>query len=129
MKAQELRIGNVISPLGKGVTVVEGISTWDDLIQSSNFAERSIDDFEPIPLTEEIFLNFGAKEAVISDDYLEIDNEVIGILFKIETKEVGFYADGDFRCIKHIKYVHQLQNLYFELTGEELVFTNETIKE
>ena len=33
------------------------------------------------------------------------------------------YSEGD-ELLQHIKYVHQLQNLYFSLTGEEL-----TIKE
>jgi hypothetical protein len=27
--------------------------------------------------------------------------------------------------IKNINYVHQLQNLYFSLTGEELIFTKD----
>ena len=31
--------------------------------------------------------------------------------------------NGNIMYLVHIKYVHQLQNLYFALTGEELVFT------
>ena len=53
MEIKELRIGNIISPLGKSVTKVEGFDIYDDMILTSDFAERTNDFFEPIPITEE----------------------------------------------------------------------------
>jgi hypothetical protein len=116
MKANELRIGNYISPLGKGVTIVEGFCTWDGLIQSSSFAERSIEDFEPIKITEEWLLKLGFEY-----------NDNIGIYqnggFDVDIEDdvyCHFYMNDYGDWYKYIEYVHQLQNLYFALTGEEL---------
>jgi hypothetical protein len=118
MKINELRIGNYISPLGRGITVVEGLCIWDGLIQSSNFAERGIEDFEPIPLTEEWLLKFGATEK-----YKSVSNRWSFGIFALDDPEDEdgiltneFYYDSTLK----VKYVHQLQNLYFALTGEEL---------
>jgi hypothetical protein len=49
------------------------------------------------------------------------------------TDKLSFRVSEGFICydgikyrtlLKHIKYTHQLQNLYFALTGEELVVSN-----
>ena len=77
-------------------------------------------DIKAIPLTSEWLLMFGFKTA--NDTYYEKDG--IGLI-------TGYAVDGTFVCGNsfgsrhtHFYYVHQLQNLYFALTGEEL-----TIKE
>lgn len=124
MKVNELRIGNIISPLGKGITSVEGFCIWDNLIQSSNFTERDIKDFEPIQLTEEWLLKFGFEPVELNVDKtyfidngrkcLEIDLSSCTVLYQsnIGIKYIDLNID--------LEYVHQLQNLYFALTGEEL---------
>ena len=142
MRANELRIGNYVLECGidynhghkyrdkEGDKIVKIASIQSDntirIIEDNK--ERGCyklnDNFEPIPLTEEWLLNFGAMGAIVSDEYLQIDTDAIYILFKIETKEVGFYADGNFMCIKNLKYVHELQNLYFALTKTELQWQN-----
>jgi hypothetical protein len=123
MDARELRIGNCIK-IGNIVTLVEGVSTWDNLIQNSNFAERHITEFEPIPLTEEWLLKFGFNK--ISDSYginISISSYIlttVALLYSIDI----FKKTNVYYGLIEIKHVHQLQNLYFALTGEEL-----TIKE
>jgi len=101
MKANELRIGNLVyNPNLKEVRTL-------DILDIRDYAEqRLIKDFEPIPLTEEWLVKFG--------------------LMSIKT-ELGFWNNGDaiyfsygFEKSIELKYVHQLQNLYFALTGEEL---------
>lgn len=69
----------------------------------------------PIPLTEEWLLNFG---------YWKLDNKDIHFVTKGHTI---WKCDNLFMCDKNgliIKSVHQLQNLYFALTKEELTLNN-----
>jgi hypothetical protein len=81
-------------------------------------------DFNPIPLTEEILLKVGYKfyngktKGDLCMDFggkLDIDFINGKIQVKSHYEEYSMY-----RPIFGIKYLHQLQNLYFVLTGEEL---------
>jgi len=80
-------------------------------------------DLYSIPLTDEWLLKFRFKTRTtenISIQYFIGANPVtrdwmFDILW-LKGDEYPFYRNGYFK----IKYVHQLQNLYFALTGEEL---------
>lgn len=91
-------------------------------------------DCNPIPLTEEWLVNFG-----IIKKYYENQFEEGGFEKDENGKRFYFWVKGAFNLeiqsngeiwfevyshYIHVKFVHQLQNLYFALTGEEL-----TIKE
>ena len=71
---------------------------------------------EPIPLTKEWLLKFGFKykEMYYESEYLTALNDCFIV---VERVTGFFYVDAP---NNEIKYVHQLQNLYFALTGEEL---------
>ena len=75
---------------------------------------------EPIPLTEDWLLKMGFKiqGRRISKDwfYLWYDDEKIIFALAEMQEETGAYLI--------INYIHQLQNLYFSLTGKELQLTN-----
>ena len=83
--------------------------------------------FEPIPLTEEWLLKFGFKKKM---GFYEIRGKRSKLMLVKSTLRINLAQ----QCITEITYgdcyafnlssVHQLQNLYFALTGEEL-----TIKE
>ena len=123
MTASELRLGNYLSPIGIGISIVTFIDSEQDLIGTNNFADRGIDDFNPIPLNEEWLLKFGfiTTQWDNFDSYrLEIGNNDYAIVIYSDGKcEVGDVI------ITKINYVHQLQNLYFALLGEELTFKSE----
>ncbi len=72
-----------------------------------------------IPLTEEILLKAGAKDGSVSGGYeIEIDDEHA---LALDAGELVIWCNDSFYNINtHKKYVHQLQNLYFALTGNEL---------
>ena len=113
MKENELRIGNLVY-IGKEVNELELVD-FADLYENDTFKH-----FEPIPLTEEWLLKFGFKEFEIDECwYLVKDN----FMFE-KSGIVGFYEYMDINAVAinegRTKYVHQLQNLYFALTGEEL---------
>tara|TARA_R110000822_G_scaffold241652_1_gene370895 strand:- start:621 stop:983 length:363 start_codon:yes stop_codon:yes gene_type:complete len=116
MKAKELRIGNlVILPKGLVKPVIEVSET---LVRFQNQLFE-IEDVEPIPLTEEWLFKFGFQKEESDDVYCQfIDFTLDGESFLCKQEESDHMA-----CIlngKKIDSVHQLQNLYFALTGEEL---------
>lgn len=74
-----------------------------------------VDMFSPIPLTEEILLKCGFEKAGIY--YCMGGNEDGGIVLKLN--DSMYYPIITSFGIP-IKYLHQLQNLHFALTGKEL---------
>lgn len=112
MKATELRIGNWIG-YKSGTKLRESIVDILDL-QEMRKPSRSGVEFYPIPLTEEWLLKFGFEKENETwvKDYFLIDSDDLKISFE--------NAWGEDRTVK-LQYVHQLQNLYFALTGEELI--------
>jgi len=124
MKATELRIGNLVK--GKEINVYWTVEAIDSNSIFSHAKWRSLDAFEPIPLTEDFLLKFGFEEIYNSQFRLKFDHikhQEIGFDFsKVEDKSMqGFRFYGHYIKIHH---VHQLQNLYFALTGEELTLKN-----
>lgn len=102
IKVQEVRVGNHLK--------IDGVIVKID--------ERTIFDFnhdrrvkEPIPLTEEILLKCGFEK---------IDNEFVISIYqsKFVYSETMMLWRGEY--LNQCKYLHQLQNLYFVLTNEEL---------
>lgn len=126
MEAKELRIGNAVikEHFDQGVKNGETIHcvTSHDIesLDVHGYIEHGDEVLKPIPLTEEILLKAGFKE----DDGFFYMNEVVGF------NTFCLIRDGDMfelyhdatviSCCSYIYYVHQLQNLYFALTGEEL---------
>lgn len=118
MKANELRIGNSIRRMGV-VVHIDGRTLFD-----LAYSESIRKEYEPIPLAEEWLIKFGFyfKKCGIcgQDQWSGMDfymNDIItlrGNLKNDSTLILSFLYD----C--QIKYVHQLQNLYFALIGEEL---------
>ena len=117
MEAKELRIGNIVKY--ENTVYLHGgkITEVDNIIQGET------DYYEPIPLTEEWLLNFGIKNANFVH---EIKHPIVHI-YSINKWFFAINEDGSIRMIHpvneiNIKYVHQLQNLYFALTGTELEY-------
>ena len=89
---------------------------------------KNWDRIKPIPLTEEWFLKFGFESVLKGYNYLTIrktslyvyinDNGESGIC--IEDLDNNLTQEEELCFSIKIKYVHQLQNLYFALTNEEL---------
>lgn len=107
MKASELRIGNFVIQGGE-ITRVEQLKRSIDDWDKTNHMRTM--DCDPIPLTEEWLLKLGAKKDKIDNTYYLSELEImLPNFFRYKTS-----------IISRIDYVHQLQNLYFVLTGEEL---------
>ena len=80
-----------------------------------------LDRFSGIPLTEDWLLTFGFELKNNNNYFNAIKYGIWHNKQKREPYQIGFYC-----AISDVKldYVHELQNLYFALTGEELVVSD-----
>lgn len=129
MKASELRIGNIVYNFPNSVYEIKD---GEDIDDSQHFT--------PIPLTEEWLLNLGFDKFAVEDlhhfriwigvntptyqAYIHIEGDLDGVISNETARECWKVErtrnTDDEVFLRGIKYVHQLQNLYFALTGEEL---------
>lgn len=128
IKENELRLNNLVMVnyktdlLSKVTWIQEGsinviFDRQPDLI---NGVVCSVNDLIPIPLTEEWLLKAGFLYYKECDLYILEGVEIAGYL----QESMSIYIFGSVDSIK-IQYIHQLQNLFFSLVGEELVFSTE----
>ena len=114
MKANELRIGNYVSVTWNGSSEITEIEQYHVRLKDG-FSD--IESLRPIPLTKEWLLKFGFNANRYNDEF-----ELYPLMFDCEYTDHGEWNisyDGH-PLSTEVKYVHQLQNLYFALTGEEL---------
>lgn len=131
MKANELRQGNLIlgvyeQEIDRGNGIIEDVECEDvvtflgyDPFEKYFWVEGGgVDDydkFNPIPLTEEWLERFNLKRNKDGNpNYWEAVGFCGEFYSNIRCFELNWYEHAP--C----QYVHQLQNLYFALTGEEL---------
>jgi len=134
IEAKDLRIGNyVYYERDDKVNTIEGLN-FAGICTLSISGVDLINHIEPISLTEEWLIKFGFKY---------YDN---GVGFKAAyycmtilksdfyfrpSYQGGFYWGWDMdkgnelEDVQPVLYVHQLQNLYFALTGEELTINSD----
>jgi len=120
MKATELRLGNLVKNQKGVAEPIQGIYTIPDYIELLTETHVGLaDDFTPIPLTEEWLERFGF-ELDYEGDYILAWRGVV-LYFRLSDMSLRRdYKQKNKLSIIPIDYVHQLQNLYFALTGEEL---------
>ena len=118
MKAQELRIGNYVNLNGKDKQL--GIGGLKE-IAYEEFSPKHTNVFKPIPLTEEWLVKFGFERVALNDGvHYENDNMWIYLLSDCFDLELNTHNERFNLFRQYKKHVHQLQNLFFALTGEEL---------
>ena len=130
MKANEIRIGNYYQDRYGNYHIVEELS-------KSSFVDDHFDrgvstkQMLPIPLTEEILLKAGFEKEYEDDRYGRVflvpnTKYIIRIVNYGNPQKVDFgYSleisdDKNWSDIKRIYFIHELQNLIFALTGEEI---------
>ena len=124
MRANELRIGNYVNLMLNH----EDYETLTITTKDLEYIEKNQGDYQPIPLTEEWLLKFGFvkinHQMSLNDSSMTYHYELNG-----DDRHWQLYFDGRVFSINesklrlflhHNKYLHQLQNLYFAVTGEEL---------
>lgn len=120
MEAAELRLGNYLKVDGEVFVLVEiSDSSLQGYMQKDvgnhvmQLFRYRVSQTDPIPITAGWLKSLGWKKINELDD---------GTVVYQGTPYL-YFADGEGQCMVKtppIKYVHQLQNLYFVLTGQEL---------
>lgn len=117
MISSELRIGNYVM-YTENILTISSIDkkrvVLDDYNRPLDFLVRFLNQIKPIPLTEEWLIRFGFGGT--REYYYDTEIGAIEFYFEDEILVCDIYDSRN----KNIKYVHQLQNLYFALTGKEL---------
>lgn len=122
MDSKELRIGNYIN-FGSTVSEVFGITVTDVMFKYSTgneekYAKLINEGIQPVPLTEEWLVKF---------KFVKVRDYPVFRLNGLQIEFNGFDSEWGAGLLDKktiIKYVHQLQNLYFALTGKELTLKN-----
>ena len=135
MKANELRLGNYVNvPIPEQcpfrIDDFECLSyEFIKVAQKQMINGKEVhpltwygNDLQPIPLTEEWLLKFGFENLSLTPKF---DGSKCNFTFYWEVDEIVLRENYEDIFITRISYVHQLQNLYFALTGEELNFKSE----
>lgn len=124
MKTTELRIGNFIK-YGADTLSVKQFTERTILLNGLRDTLINIDSesAEPIPLTEEWLINLGFEKGLISTGNKEEYGYSKNLLMLLRFQE----SDNWYACpygypigIERTFHVHQLQNIFYALTGKEL---------
>ena len=130
----ELRIGNFLQPKKGYLSAFGGVKFGVvTAIEENKFTVSNhypCDWFEPVSITPENLLKLGAKEVAnehspwyvlqvgVGDNCMEIVpvTENRWLIELISIQPLGFNVPKKFH------FIHEIQNLYFDLTGEQLKF-------
>ena len=122
MDIRELRIGNNVHFDGYDDCIVEGIGLDTVIINTYDVIDEVfISQLKPIELTEDWLIYRFGFEKELDGSYFK--NDISIFLDKRLKTNLYLYSDRKFEWFGYgckINYIHQLQNLYFALTGNEL---------
>jgi hypothetical protein len=125
MEAKDLRVTNLIyNDRIVNAVILIGFNSVELITPQGNNITARLDLVKPIPLTEEWLIKFGINKYSDKHYILEILNRGRLNFYTEKDKvsvEIGNKSGYSFGYPK-IKYLHELQNLYFALTGQELLY-------
>ena len=135
MKSTELRIGNLVSFGGRMATVYQvnrsgAVLQYDGdtntEIEGVRRSTVSINDIEPVTLTKDWLISSGfyKNPGIITEYILIVDSEYTEMkrFTVLQSEEKIFYFIPSIRVAWSVRldFIHQLQNLYFSITKQEL---------
>ena len=125
MKANELRLGNYVKITGSTVRLDSAMKLAFILEEDGEYTRTA-----PVPLNQDWLLKLGFERQELFLLYYKKHNQVEFNIFSWETPvgQSNGVPAGEFYMmingiIHIINSVHQLQNLYFALTREELTIS------
>jgi len=130
IQPHELMIGSWVEYDGKYYQI-ETIAPVFPTLNTDKFGIGVVDwnNIKPIPISEEILIKAGfkkkyffTKEIVIKVIYYQLNDIVVYLVTNFFEVEIITPA-GQYNLFKKYNYLHQLQMLYFSLTGKQLEIT------
>ncbi len=117
VEIKELRCGNYITYNGGTweINAVDSAANEVDLYNYNHVDGVSIEEIDPIPLTEDILLKCGFE---LNGDYFRKDDFNY---FKNDGTIFIKYQNDFYPLQNSFWYLHELQNLIFFITGKELI--------
>lgn len=119
LSAKNLRLGNIVRSKINGISKVEQIGSS---INSEYVGGRSLEgnywenSYLPVEINEEWLLDFGFEKRKVDFPSFQLNGIQIN------------YINGkwqDYVSQRGLPHIHELQNLYFAMTGEELTITKD----
>ena len=125
MNIKELRIGNYLQAKGAGYVIPLGKKEEYQISSGTLHEWPSIpnDMKQPIPLTEQWMEKMGLE--YVDDNAQWLGIELYGTLhlnIDVNNNKAVLSDLGEPTVLHKLEYVHQLQNLYYALTGKELTY-------
>lgn len=122
MEAKEIRVGNLVLDNNNKVVRIESIlgnqyKVFVHLLDEETLTELRLDQIRPIDLNKEWLLRLGGTIDV--DNSFKINGYVSLGELKIYNQYNEFAVLFQKVCISIIKYVHELQNIVFDLSREK----------
>ena len=114
---KELRIGNLINSEEFNAPAYIKV---DLEIMGRLLIKDDCYNLQPIPITEELLLKLGFQ--VFPWGWVKLSKNDFGFRLNLGNTIFHYEISGNYPV--KIKYLHQLQNLYFDLTREELNLNN-----
>lgn len=124
--AKELRLGDYIYDKNLRPQQVSEITNFNRVCLGSNRIVEDLQNCTPIPLNEELLLMCGMNEcnddAIVRYAYRNGKLKMSIIIHRLKKYIVHIHdlENGEQICSNEILYLHQLQNIYFDLAGKEL---------
>lgn len=133
MKIEELRVGNYVRVKYYAYDEVDtynkitGITEEHPFVNTIVFDYLEYDEIEVIPLTEEWLLKFGFVKDNNGNYWIDLQTHYLELIpsnsywYPVYAQVPEMSSEEEQSVsLNRIKNVHQLQNLYFTLTGQEL---------
>lgn len=123
MRPEELRIGNWVFEDYSGEMIVSSVhrmdcnDTYDYYLQKAEgLPIGCYSDIKPILITEEWLERLGFEN---KNGYWVEDDHLVMLAY-FDDEDLYLTTSNDDKISSSLLFVHQLQNLYYSLTGEEL---------
>ncbi len=113
LKAQDLRIGNLVSGIFEVEKVLE---IHQSFVNTDGRKYTPLQEIKPIPITEEWLLKLGFERGE-NPHFITYKRGEIELLDNIGQFFRVYYSKTH---LMDIKYIHELQNLFYCITGNEL---------
>lgn len=118
MKLNELRAGVLIRSINMSDPIEVDLFLLGEIADDETY----LDHLQGIRLSEEWMLRIGLVQDMESKKYGYLDFENAHIFIRLNEDSIEMRIGNMYLGRLPIKYVHQLQTLYFTLKGEDLTF-------